>query len=162
MLEWIAQNRDWVFSGAGVAVVTATVALIKWATNRKRSTTPQPIASTSPLNTHYLGRWNCYWSFVVPQGRQPLTDSITFTKLDSDRLEGYGDNPDVGHYLVKGQIWQHALSLTFYGSNMKEDLVGLILLQKEPLRNKLRGEWLQLISTGQIAKGKTEWDKVLT
>ena len=161
MLEWLHQNREWVFSGIGVSAIVPLIAVVRWAFLKRHRRSKARTAECEEMN-QYLGQWNCTWTFAVPQGREPFIDSITFTNHDGYELSGTGDNPDIGLYIVKGRVFRHVLMVWFHGTNTKEDLKGVVLLKKEPLQNKLSGEWLQFIQTGQIAKGKTNWDKVLT
>ena len=151
-MDWIINNKDWLFSGVAVAVITAIIKLSLLWQSRRRATT----------GSYLVGRWNCTWTFVLPAGRQPLTDSITISSVADGVIEGRGENPDIGAYRVQGRVWEHVVTLQYYGSNTKEDLVGVVLLKREPLRSKLAGEWLQLIATNEIAKGTTSWEKVLT
>jgi hypothetical protein len=37
MLEWIIENKEWVFSGIGIFILTIIMGLIKWFFSKKKS-----------------------------------------------------------------------------------------------------------------------------
>lgn len=37
MVEWIIENKEWVFSGIGIFIFTIIIGLIKWLFSKKKS-----------------------------------------------------------------------------------------------------------------------------
>lgn len=49
-MQWILENKEWVFSGIGILVITGAVAVIKGIVAHKRKKTDAPTAITQ-INT---------------------------------------------------------------------------------------------------------------
>ena len=42
MIEWVITNKEWFFSGIGVAILTSIAAVIRYLVGRKESESPAP------------------------------------------------------------------------------------------------------------------------
>jgi len=47
-LRWVIENKEWLFSGVGVAIVSLIIAIV-WGTRRKRSRTQHQIGASSSV-----------------------------------------------------------------------------------------------------------------
>ncbi|HHX8487092.1 TPA: hypothetical protein ACVO3E_003707 [Vibrio diabolicus] len=106
-----------------------------------------------------LGKWECNWSFQVPRTYDDFSDRVKITKLKRGKFEGVGFNHDLGEYEIFGEVLDRVVWFKFNGVAEKQDITGLVLLQRKAQRTTLEGEWIQYYSAEKISRGKVSLQK---
>ncbi|MBY6185926.1 hypothetical protein KUV89_04700 [Marinobacter hydrocarbonoclasticus] len=106
-----------------------------------------------------LGEWECNWSFQVPRTYDAFSDRVKITKLKRGKFEGVGFNDDLGEYEIFGEVLDRVVWFKFNGVAGKQDITGLVLLQRKAQRTILDGEWIQYYSAEKIGRGKVSLQK---
>jgi hypothetical protein len=107
------------------------------------------------------GVWKCKWLIVEPADyeKKEVVDTVEITRIRESGVKGFGMNETFGKYQIEGRDSPRALTLFYYGFGNKDNLVGVIILKKAVLTNKLEGYWWQYGKHEAIMGGQTQWEK---
>jgi hypothetical protein len=143
--------------GAAGAVVGATItALVKVCGPEIRDALVSKRGGQS-----LLGEWTCQWAVTDPEDYKVthIDDTLRITRQSNGEIRGVGQNAIVGSFELIGRYTDFAVSLVWYHSGKNKDLAGAVQLKRFP-GPRLVGNWSQLVSTGELIKGQTEWKRV--
>ena len=94
MLEWLRENRDWLFSGAGVAIIVGILSLIRRSNARRRKSSRERYAAIPWKGVDVSGR---YFAWDGPN-LHLLTDRppIPAPEIAIRAIRERGDTPSFG------------------------------------------------------------------
>lgn len=105
-----------------------------------------------------LGPWACFWHVDYGEWNADsvVSDILTITSVSGSRISGTGNDPTFGTYEVEGLDSQFAVTLSYHGREEQENLVGVVILKKDPVPDILTGAWWQFTRTGEVVGGSVE------
>lgn len=107
-----------------------------------------------------VGPWKCSWD--VTSGRTlsfPIHDVVSIEKVYRSSISGKATGPVHGSYIVDGKISNFSIALTYYGVGRTADQIGIILLKRSDLSDRMTGTWYQYFDNELLA-GTTQWEKM--
>ena len=100
------------------------------------------------------GNWDGSWRVEYPDGKKrKVADSLTLMETRNGTVHGHGQVPSLGEYHVQGRNSQYCALISFTGVEDREDLAGVALFKKFPLKGRLEGHWVQLDKDGDMIGG---------
>ena len=117
---------------------------------------------TTVAPSYLPGRWSCVWRFDFPEGAEAIRDKVRITRADGGSVEGESNTEGYGRCLYTGHEHAFTVSLSYRGVGPRKQLVGVVLLKRNPGSYVLEGRWLQFTSRSEIAAGTTTWTKLAT
>ncbi len=140
----------------GAATLVATV-LGRWIHFRLVNSTNQ---NGEKKKSDIQGNWLTDW--YSENGMEIITNcSLIITLKPGDRIEADGVGKD-SSYLLEGFDSPYALSFAYKGKDKnRENLVGVVILNKTLTNEELKGHWFQLVpESNSLENGTTTWKKV--
>jgi hypothetical protein len=133
-------------------------------------TTPEDdSAFSASADKALMGTWSCEWSVKEGKthygsGPNPILDTVTIQSVKSNWIEGMGNTPNFGEYLIRGFNTGYAVALTYRGKQ-RPSLAGTAVFKRQidPQR-QMAGQWAQLVDDGHFVGGtvictRPDWAK---
>lgn len=108
------------------------------------------------------GSWQCHWTIEFPSAltSKVVDDVVRVIEVRGGKISVEGSNADAGPYKMDGKVSTFGVSLLYNNQEPKDDLVGVVLLERDKVKNRLTGYWSQISQSHGLVYGKTEWRKL--
>jgi hypothetical protein len=135
-----------------VAIVTAFASEIR-----------ELLTGNAQTNSDLVGKWKCTWLLDKELGdydKQQFEDLVKISKAWGEEISGIGINNEYGDYKFNGRISRSLLvTLHYEGTEEKQFLGGVIIMELNVMRNEMRGYWYEYGRERKIIGGSTVWKK---
>lgn len=105
--------------------------------------------------------FSCVWQIIEPSKlARTINDTIKITIFKNRTLKGEGVVSDLGKYVIKGIDSDYCLALYYSGIKDKDNLAGVVFINKPPVFDNLEGHWKQLDKNGNILDGTVKLKRI--
>lgn len=106
-----------------------------------------------------VGNWSVQWKENQPENTSDIINDIVNLSVDKrGKITGKGSSP-LNQYKLQGWDSTFAITLTYSGLDMEENLVGTVLLRKSMVKDKMDGIWCQVTRENKLIGGDCSWIK---